>query len=456
MIFNCLQNVQNFALNYTVILILQSMKLLSGSSCQFFGKVINLGLPKSGTTSLSHVLRNFGYKANHGTNAVHKAKIWLAGDTDQVYLRHLYHLLHTLFFVYGERKNNDCTGNCSDINRFYRLDYLNRVEYVSHRSFNFGDTPKPYFYPLYTTWYPKQFKKVKYILTIRQDTNSIVNSRLRYDLQLLDPKTGYYVQQDTYHSTSIGYVFKQFVQMVQNWNWLPKKYEKERYKSTQYDKELIQFKQFLVSNLSLLRISELNMVVDRIESLDQRKRHIKRKRKSKKHRRTDFIIAHDYDGNIGTWIYFIENYYLSDWDIVNQAVPCKPCNKENNVKIQDFAHFLAMRYELHKKGVIDWFDNLQYKFGSDINDDILILRLKDDDSYQQLSSFLGCKIKDDQTMEQRNAATHIRYRVIPKHDILDWRSYFNGFIPILTVDKKNSRAKFEMIDDGPSGYDHLW
>ena len=74
------------------------MKLLSGSGCQFKGKVINLGLPKSGTTSLAHVLNHFGYKSNHGTHAAHKADMWLGADTPMIYLRHLYHFLHTLFF----------------------------------------------------------------------------------------------------------------------------------------------------------------------------------------------------------------------------------------------------------------------------------------------------------------------------------------------------------------------
>ena len=395
------------------------MKLLSGSSCQFKGKVINLGLPKSGTTSLSRVLTRFGYKSNFGTHAAHKAQMWLAADTSMVYVRHLYHLLHTLFFFYGYKDNH--TGNCSDINRFYRLDYLNRVEYVSHRSFNFGDTPKPYFYPLYTTWYPKQFKKVKYILTIRQDTNTIVNSRLRFDL----------LRKLTYkknHRTE--YIFKTFIQMVGNWNW-ELDFNLTKNDNYDYHQKLAEFRDFLVSKSDLPTISDLNVVAEYIESSTS---------------------ARDVD----LWVYFVDNYYFSDWNVVNQVVPCNPCNKENDLKIQDFAHFLGMRYELHKQGVVDWFHNLQYKFGGDINDDLLILRLKDSNSYQQLSSFLGCEVDYDQAMDKINAAAKIRYRIIPRNDILDWRSYFNGCIPILTIDKQNNLHRLEMIDDGPFGYDHLY
>ena len=211
----------------------------------------------------------------------------------------------------------------------------------------------------------------------------------------------------------------------------------------EHHQKLTQFNQFLVSKSRLPSVSVLNAVSECVESIQQTNTSI----------RGGINIDHD---DVEIWIYFVENYYLGDWDIVNQIVPCKPCNKQNDLKIQDFANYLAMRYELHKQGVVDWFNNLEYKFGNDINDNISILRLKDNDSYQQLSSFLGCKTRREKTMRKSNSAKRIRYRIIPKYDTLDWRSYFKGNIPILTVDKQNRRSKFEMIDDGPLGYRHLW
>ena len=87
--------------------------------------------------------------------------------------------------------------------------------------------PKPYFYPLYTTWYPKQFKKVKYILTIRQETNTIVNSRLRFDLRTLSPKKCDCTLKRVYDSTSVEYIFQTFIHMIGNWNRKSKKMQQQ-------------------------------------------------------------------------------------------------------------------------------------------------------------------------------------------------------------------------------------
>eukprot|EP01083_Nonionella_stella_P019224 53407_1 len=114
----------------------------------------------------------------------------------------------------------------------------------------------------------------------------------------------------------------------------------------------------------------------------------------------------------------------------------------------DFAHWLAMRYELHNQRVIDYFNKTNR-----LNKDLLVLdmesMLKDktmgqQKTWQRLMDFLGCDDSDHFSEKtefpHKNAGTLGELcTLLPRDYTLDWKTYFKHRIPILYQPEQSMR-----------------
>ena len=133
--------------------------------CNYSGRIFSIGIPKTGTSTISILLQILGYKCiNNSCN--HRV------------LRSLYHkplkkMSEYLFWSTAPFYVDDISFSFINNKIYKKLYKLTQISQI------FADQPWSYLYKLFDEWYPN---KNKYIYTIRKSTYNRINSLLKHTL----------------------------------------------------------------------------------------------------------------------------------------------------------------------------------------------------------------------------------------------------------------------------------
>ena len=433
----------------------QNHEQLKKHNCQFTGKVFGVGMMKTGTTSLTDALLDLGYATPLPTGKYAQYSRWFPPPFNQrfLYFRHYYDLMFHLFY-----SNINISENGIDDNYDYvlRRDVLNSIEYSTMRSFNFGDGPWLYYYPLYTTWFPIKFKKSKYIITVRSSVWKLVNSQLRFIV-------------------STRYIFSNFTDDYMN----------DEKNQERIQKSYLMFDHFYQTNKMIIdsNISDLNNMqqfdifltnfantafenYDQMHQVDDDNGDINAIPNAFDIGITGKMIIQflDEQHRISSmerkiawklWNYMIEILFFQNWETVNKVIKWN----DFGMTTKQLAFYIAMRYDLHNIRVKKWFDDLKYSFGTSLNDDVMIIDFsrEKDNPWLKLTSFLGCDViglTKDNFPKANPSTSMITFDVVPKHEIFDWKKEFNGKIPIMSMDMQqlykhvlDTHISFTLVDE---------
>eukprot|EP01084_Bolivina_argentea_P243391 408033_1 len=136
-------------------------------TCKYNGKIFNIGIQKTGTTSISAALQWLGYQCN-SLNSINMMKTC---NNHQLTIGYKSHLrFHRSWRPFSADDISDAFVNKDYTKKLYLLSYISQV---------FADTPWAFFYKLWDKWYPNS----KFIYTLRASTYNRVNSAAKFELR---------------------------------------------------------------------------------------------------------------------------------------------------------------------------------------------------------------------------------------------------------------------------------
>eukprot|EP01083_Nonionella_stella_P026660 73446_1 len=161
------------AYNYTIPVAPFPHVFATNPQCKHQGRIFNIGIQKTGTSSMMEALKQFGYSCS----SLHTSRV---GSTCQ------YHELSTAYpHKIGYPLSHWRAFSADDISwAFVNRSYFQSVYLSSSVSQIFGDSPWAFLYPLWDKWYPN----AKYIYTMRSSTYHRVNSVIKFHLLMRGSK----------------------------------------------------------------------------------------------------------------------------------------------------------------------------------------------------------------------------------------------------------------------------
>ena len=138
-------------------------------SCKYQGKILNIGIQKTGTTTMMNALQQLGYKCSkHGRS-------WIPETCYYHELGHPYkHMMGYPLSFWRAFSADDITY------LFANKEYHNELYLNMQDSQLFMDGPWCFMYPLFDAWYDRS--RIKYIYTMRATTYNRVNSVIKFHL----------------------------------------------------------------------------------------------------------------------------------------------------------------------------------------------------------------------------------------------------------------------------------